>query len=166
MGKQIFNLLPLNWQFFSAIATFLAVLVALFLPFFRDRKKLKIHSMISFIKNSTSESSDGLSTIVTNTGRTKITIVSWGVKLTKSYYKKTGDKFSTINPEIPNSLPKTLDHMDYVTFWSSSPLEVFKDIYNIFVIDSSGKYWYLSRWKMKKLKKEFKEHEFSEWGQA
>lgn len=154
MDQQIFDLLPLNWQFFSALATFFAVLVALFLPFIRDRKKLKIYSMISFIANSTSQSNDGLSTTITNSGRTKITIVDWGV----TFYKKTGKKFATINPELPNSLPKTLEHMDYVILWSSAPPEKFDEIQKLFVIDSLGKYWYLNRREMKKLKKEYKDY--------
>jgi hypothetical protein len=152
MSEPVFDLLPLTWQFFSVVMTLLAVLVALFLPFVRDKRNVRVTAMIGFLVTQTYQSGDHLSATATNLSKHKITLTTWGLK----YKKKTGKKFAMIIPEIPQLLPKTLEYMDYLTVWAASPLEEKDEIENVFFTDSAGKYWFLSPRRKKRLQKELR----------
>ncbi len=154
MSKSVFFLLPLNWQFFSVLMTFFAVVVALFLPFFRDRRNVKVTARISFIATQNYQSDDQLSSTATNLSRYNITLTTWGMK----YKKKSGKRYSMVIPDIPNLLPRTLSHMDYVTVWAATPLTEKDDIENVFFTDSAGKYWFLKRRDKKRLQQELKKY--------
>ena len=46
-AHPVFQLLPITWQTFSTIGTFMAVIVAIALPAWRDRKRLKLKLSIA-----------------------------------------------------------------------------------------------------------------------
>ena len=137
--KPVFDLLPLNWQFFSVVGTFSAVLVAIFLPTWRERKRVKVHAMVgTLIGPGPGASEDHVVVTITNLSRGKLTITSWGAK-----QKGKGAKFLFVTPPS-GTIPKTLDSGDYTVVWSKPLMEVKDKIADIYVTDSAGKYRWLN----------------------
>ncbi len=152
----LFQLLPLTWQSISAVATFLAVVVALFWPTIRDRKRLKLSAMLK-IDSSTPGWLQGkfsFNVTVVNLGRNRINIKNWGYKCPK----QKGEKRADLRFCSDRSLPKILDHFDDVILSADEFSDRFSEVQNIFVRDAGGKYWYLKWREIRELKREYKDY--------
>ena len=133
----------MNWQALSSIATFLAVLVALFLPSFRERKQLRLVIMRGRIDGTNAvkdPQGDFLIVTVTNRGETPITITHWSGRIKKAL--TAPGKRAIIDPESLAALPSKLQASgDYAVLYSKVQLEHIDEIERIEFHDSEGKTW-------------------------
>ncbi|MBI3933376.1 MAG: hypothetical protein HY316_01705 [Acidobacteria bacterium] len=86
---------------------------------------------------------------VTNVGRRPIQWIGWGGE----YHKPVNGKKSFVI--IPIELPRTLGESDWHTEHTAELNPADENLKRLFIWDSSGKNWRLSRWQMNKLKREF-----------
>ena len=144
------------------IGTFAAVFTAIFLPMWRERKRVKVSAMIGVLLGpapATEEEvkeEDHIVVTITNISRGKITITSWGAK---QRGKKA--KFAFVTPPL-GTIPKTLDSGEYTVVWSRPLLKLKDKIADIYVTDVAGKYWWLKRRNKKFFLKSLKDSEVTE----
>ncbi len=154
-----FKLLPITWQTFSTIGTFLAVLVAIFLPSWRDRRRLnlnlRIGQMITFGEPPTPhlrtyndpsprfirdpELPFLVVLTVINAGRDPIVIDGWEMRSTNL---SEGDESMYIKPERL-SLPIELAHAKEAHLISSNreTFGALPYLTEAWVTDTLGKKW-------------------------
>ena len=102
-----------------------------------------------------------LSTTVTNLSRFKSTITSYGFSRSRRQRSDKKGKFAQIFPDPLTTFPKTLDYMEYVTILApASPglMEKIRNSRRFYVVDSAGKFWYVSRRAMTRLREEIRGH--------
>jgi hypothetical protein len=132
-----------------------------------DRAKVKIHATIGYVHQSEAgdyflsaafvaknklqiDQSPLLKVTFTNVGRRAITLTQWGAKLRKG--EKTGFKVA-----IAKSLPVKIDEGAY-THETTDDLSILDDkTTRLFVLDSTGKYWYIPRSKLRTVRDQLNE---------
>jgi len=167
---HVFQLLPITWQTFSTIATFLAVLVAIFLPSWRDRRRLqlslRIGQMIVFgipptehlrtyeDPNSPFVRDPALPVLVTltvtNAGRLAIIIDGWEMRFTN---QPLDSKSLYVKPERV-SMPVELAHGKGTQLVSSDE-QVFERLpclIETWVRDTLGKKWRISKAQVRRIR--------------
>ena len=147
----LFNLLPLTWQFFSAIATFLAVVAAALFPVWRDRRRVAVGAHISIGKRTKALE---LFVTVTNEGRNGIWITRLRCRYKRQYRKGKG--FITIQPDT-SSLPIHVKPMEQVGMSSRAWMAEIPKIKHLSVVDSLGKSWKVRRSGMQHLQARYDE---------
>ncbi|MGA2378198.1 MAG: hypothetical protein ABSG85_02705 [Spirochaetia bacterium] len=141
MNKSIFDLLPLTWQFFSTVATVLAVATAIFLPAFRDRRRLKVASMIEASQVTRHRTIFRITAFATNLGRNRITVTSWGICYRRRYVRDRGIALSIFIGDAALPLPKVLEYSDSLKVEGEIDPEDKNALGHIFFSDSTGKDW-------------------------
>lgn len=155
-AHPVFQLLPITWQTFSTIGTFMAVIVAIALPAWRDRKRLKLKLSIAnlirpegaltdYLHSSTDPNEpsirgSGLQCFLlldaTNTGRTKMTVRSWEAR--KKGDRKGRMKIESAGREPP---PYGLDSHQSIQLISGYLPEMLSGIIDMWIVDSTGRKW-------------------------
>ncbi len=109
-----------------------------------DKAKLQVTASIGFL-TAPADMPECMSLNVTNVGKRPVTINSWGGQLTPDH--KERNFFVIHDPSLGGSeLPKKLDSGEAATLITTG----FRDITvptldNMYVADSSGKKWYISK---------------------
>lgn len=139
-SEKIFNLLPLDWMFFSTVGTFSAVFVAIVLPIIRDRNKIKLQAMIGSIKN---EEISCISLTIRNLCKNQIMICNWGLWYPKKIRKARG--CTSLSFDMLKQLPLRLPPGEVGGLSTDYFIPGIPYAKTIYVIDGAGKYWFLPK---------------------
>jgi hypothetical protein len=95
---------------------------------------------------------------VVNVGRRPVVWQGWGGKYHKPVDTVRGRRsgFSIVGRELPKMLAEAQSHSEF-TELQADVRPASEDVKSLFMWDSSGKYWKLSRKELRKLKKEARE---------
>ena len=142
--EPIFDLLPLNWQFFSTVGTLSAVIIVLSLYLLPRRRKIKV-----FLSNTGRYSSEPRAFInIANPNFLPVTI-------TRVVYRNPSNQVIELSHQN-FKLPETIEYGHSISLESPAIAHNLSEFRAIFVEDAFGKRWRCNRMSVRYTKKLFR----------
>lgn len=137
---------PLTWQVLSAVATFLVAVVAI-VPIFRDRRRLKVdvafQVSIREDRSNTKVERHSPFLSVTNVGRRRIILRSWGAELEKDAQEQAWDLDFAGAERFDDY--RALEEGEYFEFSEEKLGYLLAGAKRLYVEDTTGKRWKTGR---------------------